>query len=339
MTKLATYNNGQTLSSNITAAGATFGAITNAVGTAGRLGAALQSAFSGDTSTVNSALRSINLPAAGEAIGDIASTVSMFGGDADPNDWRVRLSMPNWISFKNSPVLKPLVSAGGMVFPYTPTIDIRSTANYQPEAIIHNNYSFVSYKNSNPGTITINAPMNVEDQEQALYWIAATHYLRSVTKMFTGYDPKAGNPPPIVFLNGYGNYVFKNIPVVVQNFTCTMQNDCDYISTEVVGSMVSGISNIADSAEGLAGIVGGAIPQLSGITSTISSIAGGVGQITNILGDLGIGGTTSGGLAYVPTKSTFSVTLMPVYSRTSIRRFSLDTFVTGGYINNYFGYI
>lgn len=339
MTRLATYNNGQTLSSTITAAGATFGAVTNAIGTAGRLGSALNSAFSGNTSSVNSAIRSLNLPAAGEAIGDIASTVSMFGGDADPNDWRVRLSLPNWISFKNSPVLKPLAQAGGMVFPYTPTIDIKSGASYQSADIVHNNYSFVSYKNSNPGTITINAPMNVEDSEQALYWIAAVHYLRSVTKMFTGYDPKAGNPPPIVFLNGYGNYVFKNIPVVIQNFSCVMQNDCDYISTEVVGSFVSGISSITDSAEGLATTIGGAIPQLSGISSTISSIAGGIGQVANILGDLGIGGTTSGGLAYVPTKSSFSVTLQPVYSRTSIRQFSLDTFVSGGYINNYFGYV
>lgn len=339
MTRLATYANGQTLSSTITASAATFGAVSNAVGTAGNLGSALKNVFNGNTTDVNSAIRSLNLPAAGEAIGDIASAISMFGGDADPNDFRVRLSLPYWISFRNSPVLEPLSKAGGLIFPYTPIINIKSSANYTPENIIHNNYSFTAYKNSNPGSITINAPMNVEDQNQALYWIAATHYLRSVTKMFTGYDPKAGNPPPIIYLNGYGNYVFKNIPVVVQSFDCQLQNDCDYISTEVVGSTLSNIGNITDSAEGLAGSIGGAISGLSGITSTISSIAGGVGPVTNILGDLGIGGRTSGGLAYVPTKSTFTVTLLPVYSRTSIRQFSLDRFVTGGYISNYFGYL
>lgn len=339
MTKRATSSNGQNLSSTITASAATFGAVASGINTAGNLSAAISSAFSGSNTTISSAIRSINIPAAGEVVGDIVSAVSLFGGDADPNDWRVRLSLPNWLSFKNSPVLKPLKDAGGLIFPYTPTVQMKSAANYQPEAITHNNYAFTTYKNSNPGTIQITAPMNVEDSDEALYWIAAVHYLRSVTKMFSGYDPKAGNPPPLVFLNGYGNYVFKNIPVVVTAFDCQLPNDCDYISTEVVGSMISNITNITDSVEGLAGTIGGAIPGLSGITSTISSIAGGVGQVSNLLGDFNVGGTTSGGLAYVPTKSSFTVTLQPVYSRTSIRQFSLDQFVTGGYLNNYFGYI
>lgn len=339
MTRRTTSSTGQTLTTDITAGAATFGAVANGINTAGRLGAAISNVFNGNTSSVSSAIRSINIPAAGEAVGDIISAISVFGGDANPDDWRVRLSLPNWLSFRNSPVLKPLQNAGGLIFPYTPTIQMKSAANYQPESITHNNYSFTTYKNSNPGIITINAPMNVEDSDEALYWIAAVHYLRSVTKMFTGYDPKAGNPPPLVFLNGYGNYVFKNIPVVVTSFDCQLPNDCDYISTEVVGSMISNITNVTDSIEGLADTIGGALPKLSGITSTISSIAGGVGQVTNLLGDFNVGGTTSGGLAYVPTKSTFTVALQPVYSRTSIRQFSLDQFVTGGYLNNYFGYL
>lgn len=333
MTRLTSFNSGQSVNTTIAATGATFSAVSNAIGTASRL----SSALSGATS-VSSAIRSINLPAAGEAVGDVISAVSMFGGDADPNDWRVRLSLPNWISFKNSPVLKPLKDAGGLIFPYTPTINIKSNANYGPMPTTHTNYTFQAYHRSEPGQILINAPMHVEDSDQALYWIAAVHYLRSVSKMFSGNDPKAGNPPPIVFLNGYGNYVFKNVPVVITSFDAQLMNDCDYIGTNVVGSAASAFGNIADNVGGLANTIGGSIPGLSGITDTISSIAGGVGQIGGLLGSFGVGGTVSGGRAYVPTKSSFSVTLQPVYSRDSARKFSLDQFVTGGYINNYFGY-
>jgi hypothetical protein len=54
---------------------------------------------------------------------------------------------------------------------------------------------------------------------------------------------------------------------------------------------------------------------------------------------LGFGGSMGGGTAYVPTKSTFTVNLTPMYSRTSARKFSLDNFVAGGYLNNSFGYV
>jgi hypothetical protein len=49
--------------------------------------------------------------------------------------------------------------------------------------------------------------------------------------MFFGKSPQAGNPPPVLHLNGYGDYVFKNVPVVVTNFTTELTNTVDYIST------------------------------------------------------------------------------------------------------------
>lgn len=337
MTRLSSFNTGQSINTTIAGTGATFSAVSNAVGTASRLSTAISAGF--ESGNVMSAIRSINLPAAGEAVGDVMSAISIFGGDANPNDWRVRLSLPNWVSFKNSPVLKPLKDAGGLIFPYTPQINIKSSAAYSGIQTTHTNYTFQSYTRSEPGQIQITAPMHVEDSDQALYWIAAVHYLRSVSKMFAGTDPKAGNPPPIVFLNGYGAYVFKNIPVVVVNATIDLMNDCDYIGTEVVGSAASAAGNIAQNIGGLSDTLGASIPGLSGITNPISTIAGGLGQVGGLLGSFGAGGTVSGGRAYAPTKSSFSVTLQPVYSRDSARKFSLDQFVTGGYINNYYGYI
>jgi hypothetical protein len=326
----------QTLGASQNAIGAAVGA----VNTASNLAAALSGPLaSGD---VLGAIRSIDLPAAGEAVGDIMSAVASFGGDANANDWRVRLSLANWTSFKSSPVLKPLKDAGGLIFPYTPTVTQSASINYEPISTVHSNNIMYAFKNSDPGTSSIEAPMYVEDATQGLYWIAAVHYLRSLTKMFSGNDPKAGNPPPIVFLNGYGNYVFKNIPVVVTKLTVTLPNDCDYIGCNVVGSAAGEVQGIADSLGGLAstgaGLFGGD-SALGGALSGISTIAGGVGQVAGLVGSFGLGGSTSGGVAHVPTKSKLQVTLQPVYSKNSIRNFSLDRFVQGGYLNNSFGYL
>jgi hypothetical protein len=316
------------------------GAGTSAINTASNLAGALSAGYA--NGGVAGALRSIDLPAAGEAIGDIVSAVASFGGDANANDWRVRLSLANWTSFKTSPVLTPLKDAGGLIFPYTPTITMASTATYTKLNTVHTNYTFHAFQHSDPGEITITAPMNVEDATQGLYWIAAAHYLRSLTKMWTGSDPKAGNPPPIVMLNGYGNYVFKNIPVVVTSFSTTLNKDCDYIGVNVVGSAAGEIQGVASGISGLAGALGGVIPDLGGIggiASTVGNIATGVGNVAGLLGSFGVGGTTSGGVSHVPTKSEFTVKLMPMYSRNSVKNFSLDRFVQGGYLNNSFGYI
>lgn len=291
--------------------------------------------------TLSSAIRSANIPLSGEVAGDIfASFASFLGGDASPDDWRVRLSLPLWPSFRTSAVLEPLKQAGGLIFPYTPQITMKSGATYKSQQAIHTNYPFRAYQNSSPGVIEITAPMNVEDQTQALYWIASVHYLRSLTKMFSGADPKAGNPPPVVYLNGYGQYVFKNVPVTCTNFSCNLPNDCDYIGVNVVGSMAGMIGDIADSLGGLTDVIAD-IPKLNLVSqaSSASKLLSTVSNVSNALGTFGIGGSTSAGVAYVPTKSSFSVTLEATYSRASTRTFSLDKFVSGGYVAGTTGYI
>jgi hypothetical protein len=298
----------------------------------------LISAVSG-ASDIGSALRSGNLPAAGEAIGNIVSAVSSFSSSVNPADWRVQLSLSSWTSFAGSPVLKPLKDAGGLIFPYTPTINLSSNATYNKIDTTHTNYTFQAFKNTEPGSISISAPFNVEDATQGLYWIAAVHYLRSLTKMFSGTDALAGNPPPVIFLNGYGNYVFKNVPVVVTSFGTSLDANCDYIGVNVVGSLSGAIGGAASAIGSLSDSLGSAIPGIGDITSTVSSIASSVSSVASLASSLGITGTTSGGVSHVPTKSTLSITLQPVYSRNSAKNFSLDTFVTGGYLNNSFGYI
>ena len=316
---------------------ATAGAITTAANTVNNIDKIASSLTSIDS--FGTALRTLNIPAMGEIAGDIMGAIASFEGDPYPNDWRVRLSIANWTSFQSSPVLKPLIDAGGLIFPYTPTISIKSGANYGQIPTTHTNYIHQAFKNSDPGAISITAPLPVEDASQALYWIAAIHYLRSLTKMFNGDDMKAGNPPPIVQLNGYGNYVFKNVPVVVTNFICNLPNDCDYIGVEVTGSMAGQIAGIASGIGGISDAVGSLFSAVQPITNVVSEVAGIAGQVAGVMGAFGVGGSVSGGITHVPTKSELQINLQPVYSRTSSRKFSLDQFVTGGYLDNSIGYI
>ena len=319
------------MSSITSSIAATTGAITSATNTV--------NAVVASADNFSTALRTMNIPLMGEAVGDIMGAFASFEGDQYPNDWRVRLSIANWTSFRSSPVLKPLIDAGGLIFPYTPTINISSTAQYSPIATTHTNYTHQAFRNSDPGEIRISAPMYVEDAGQALYWIAAVHYLRSLTKMFSGSDMKAGNPPPIVQLNGYGNYVFKNVPVVVKNFSVQLDNKVDYIGVEVVGSMAGQLEGLTDSISGVSNALGSSFSVLSPVTNVVSGLSNTAGQVAGVMGAFGVGGTVSGGVTHVPTQSELSVTLQPVYSRNSSRKFSLDRFVTGGYLDNPIGYI
>lgn len=282
-------------------------------------------------------IRSATLPRAGEVAGDVMSVISMFE-DASIDDWRARLTLPTWPSFRGSPVLKPLHDVGGMIFPYTPTIQLSSTASYSKITPVHSNYQFNAYQHSDPGQIVITAPMNVEDPTQALYWIAALHYFRSMTKMFSGNDPKAGNPPPIVQFNAYGSYVFNNVPVAVQSFSTTLMPDCDYIEVSTRTSIAGAVNAISGGIGAAAGAVGSAF-GLQKVTDTITDITDGVSKVATLANSMGIGGKMGGGIAHVPTKSQFSITLIPMYSRTSVRKFSLDNFVAGGYLHSGVGYI
>jgi len=149
------------------------------------------------------------------------------------NDWRVKLSVPPQYTSASNSLLSPLYekTGGNMVFPFTPSILMTHSAHYNAMQPIHTNYPFQNYQHSAVDAITIAGDFFVETEEDAEYWVAVIHYLRSVTKMFYGTGPESGNPPPIVRLNGYGDYVFNNVPVVVQSFNVELPTDVNYIKT------------------------------------------------------------------------------------------------------------
>jgi hypothetical protein len=330
--------------------GGAFSAVSGALGTASKLAGALNNLS--NPSALISSLRSLNLPKGGEAGVGMLGAVASFGGNDASSDWRVRLSVP--ASFSSSPVLAPLVQAGGLIFPYTPSITISSSASYEEQPLTHQNYGFIYYQNSRANDIQIEAPFNVEDGAQALYWLAAVHMLRSATKMFTGEGDLVGNPPPILTLNGYGDYVFKNVPVVVKSFSVNLPQDANYINTSVAaagniglsggggGGIGGSIAGLAGGAMGLAGLAGalgankaanalGALGAIGGAVSGVSKMLGAVSSVT------GGGAFATSGNSWVPTKSSISITVQPIYSRQNMKTFSLQKFVAGEYVSG--GYV
>jgi hypothetical protein len=193
---------------------------------------------------INSAVDSLGLGSAGgllkALLGGPSSqpqlkTQVKAGTKQATNDWRVKLSIPS--TFGAPEILKPLVETNGLVFPYTPTILIQHTANYDALSPTHSNYPFPQYQSSQIEDLVITGDFFCENAKDAQYWVAMVHYLRSVTKMNYGTDGDAGAPPPIVKLTGYGDFVFPNVPVVIRNFTVDLPADVDYIKTQIEGEV------------------------------------------------------------------------------------------------------
>ena len=140
-------------------------------------------------------------------------------------------------SFEHSPLLQPLVkSNSSMVFPTTPQILVTHSANYNMFHPIHTNYPYPVYENSMVEDITISGEFPVENEADGLYWIAAVHFMRSVTKMFYGEGDLRGHPPPRCALSGYGDFIFDTMPVVVKMFSIDLPNNVDYIKVPINAS-------------------------------------------------------------------------------------------------------
>ena len=167
-------------------------------------------------------------------------------GKVNPKDWRVSISIPERIRsyMGEKSLLTPLIGSGNkVIFPYTPTVLVGHSANYNPMQPIHTNYPYYAYENSRVDQITITADMFVQNEAEAQYWIAMVHFFKTVTKMnYGGDDADRGLPPPVCRLNGYGDYTFNNVPVIITNFQFDLKKDVDYIST----GLSAGGSNIND---------------------------------------------------------------------------------------------
>lgn len=255
---------------------------------------------------------------------------------ANDGDWRVKLRLaPNATYLYKAddcgPVLQPLKESDGVIFPYTPQITTAYRADYTDYKLTHSNYRGFFYQSSYVEDIQIQATFTAQDTYEANYLLAVITFFKSVTKMFYGQDAQRGAPPPMVFLQGLGQYQFNLNPCVVTQFNYVLPNDVDYIRAQ--SPTING-TNLLNRRS-----------RQSTPTNPFSSAAS---RIANVLKPQGInsgaqpsppGPPTLGknSPTYVPTKIDITLVLHPMQSREQVsKQFSLKGFANGDLIKGGF---
>ena len=252
---------------------------------------------------------------------------------ANEGDWRVRLRLAGGADYlykaKDAGILEPLAVTDGVIFPYTPQITTQYVAKYNPYELTHSNYKGYFYQGSSVNEVNITAQFTAQDTDEANYLLAVIHFFRSVTKMFYGQDDasKRGAPPPLVFLQGLGEYQFNLHPCVVSSFNYTLPADVDYIRAKSVNYNGTNLLQRRDRQN---------LP---------------IGYVPTTGSRLANAGLTKGGLntppppptlgtnspTYVPTKMEIQLVLLPVQTRSQVsQQFSLKQFANGDLIRGGF---
>jgi hypothetical protein len=141
----------------------------------------------------------------------------------------------------SSGILKELANVNGIIFAYTPAMmQAAFSANYGTYDTTHSVYQQQYYVNTPNPTISMQAYFVSNTIEEAKYNIACLHFLKTMTKMDYGSTAAlAGTPPPILHFSAYGEYNYKNVPVVVSGVDYTFADDADLVTVDVDGSPIS----------------------------------------------------------------------------------------------------
>jgi hypothetical protein len=259
-----------------------------------------------------------------------------LGQESGSGDWRVKLSLAQGATYLyNAPqpgILQPLKVTNGVIFPYTPKIDISYKANYSTYDLTHANFRGYFYQNSQVGDISITGHFTAQDTQQANYLLAVIHFFRSATKMFYGQDAQRGSPPPLVFLSGLGQYQFNRHPCLIADFSYNLPEDVDYIRAQVanqVGLNLTSQNNVQQSV------------STNNIFSSIQRLANAFttkGAIPNTpFGSTNVPNLAQGSPTYVPTKMDITIRLLPVNTRQQVsQQFSLREFANGNQLKGGF---
>ena len=138
-------------------------------------------------------------------------------------------------------ILQELSDVNGIIFTYTPAMmQAAFSANYGTYDTTHSVYQQQYYVNTPNPTISMQAYFVSNTIEEAKYNIACLHFLKTMTKMdFGSTAGLAGTPPPILHFSAYGEYNYKNVPVVVSGVDYTFADDADLVTVDVDGSPIS----------------------------------------------------------------------------------------------------
>lgn len=155
-------------------------------------------------------------------------------GNSEPEDMRVRILVPpKYLTPELSGPNDELAKAGGIIFPYTPTISFDAKADYASAQPLHSNFAINFYQRSSIGAISIAGKFSVANADDADIYICTMHLLRSLTRMRSGGlggDPDSGAPPPVCRLYAHGDMMFSNVPVAISNFRIELPDSVDYFT-------------------------------------------------------------------------------------------------------------
>jgi hypothetical protein len=120
-------------------------------------------------------------------------------------------------------LMYPLWDTNGVLFPYTPTIQFNQDVDWKSNETVHTNYETAAYSRTPAVSLTITGKFTVQTHSEGRYLLAVLHFFRTVSKMHFGrldaQTEKAGLPPPVLLFEGYGDYMFNDLRVVVKNHT------------------------------------------------------------------------------------------------------------------------
>ena len=255
-------------------------------------------------------------------------------------DWRVRISLADNsdylynVPFLQEGILAPLKATFGVIFPYTPKIDVGYKATYSTTDLTHSNYTNYFYQSSSVGQVRITGTFTAQDTVEAQYLLAVIHFFRSASKMFYGQDAQRGAPPPLLFISGLGEYQFNNHPCVLTNFEYSLPQDVDYIragspnnnGTDLLKRRTSSQNNLPTNP------ISGALSRLSVLSSQQGIPKGALPAYQPSPSNLSKNSPT-----YVPTKIDISVSFLPIVTRNQAsRQFSLKQFANGDLVKQGF---
>lgn len=249
------------------------------------------------------------------------------GSIGTEDDWRVRITTPSGGPFNfNTGPLAALAQDSGVVFPYTPQVNVIHNANYGNMTPTHSNYPSYFYNNSEVPGIQISADFTAQTTTDAAYVLGMIWFFRSATKMFYG-GQNSGNPPPILYLDGYGDYYLPHVPVVVTNFGHTMPSNTDYIETQISSSQVTSVASFGGDQ-----LTPSNIPGIQAQSSLNNAQENSATEERLV--------ETKGSKQRVPTKSSIQISLQPVYSRDAIsNKFNWEDFSKGNLLKGKGGFL
>jgi hypothetical protein len=253
---------------------------------------------------------------------------------AQASDWRVRLRLAPQSNYLYNasdcgPVLWPLRLTDGVIFPYTPQIDMAYKANYDAYDLTHSNYRGYFYKNSAIDSVNLKATFTAQDTKEANYLLAVIHFFRSATKMFYGQDAERGSPPPLTYLSGLGDFQFNEHPCLISQFNYSLPSDVNYIRAQ---SVLQGADTNLLNARQRQTVLGNPLSYALQRLSTVGMSKGGLDAPFAVQGSLGANNPT-----YVPTKMENNLVLLPIQSRSQVsKQFSVKSFANGNLLKGGF---